>query len=46
MSVERCEKHSRHYDTDFELECPICVAHNTCPYCGEDDCEKHQEGLP
>ena len=24
MSVERCEIHSLHYDTDLKLCCPIC----------------------
>ena len=24
MSVEFCEAHSRHYDTDLELACPRC----------------------
>ena len=25
MSIERCEKHSRHYDTDKVEECPLCL---------------------
>ena len=25
MSIERCEKHSRHYDTDLVEECPLCL---------------------
>lgn len=25
MSIMRCEKHSRHWDSDFLEECPICL---------------------
>ena len=25
MSIERCAKHSRHYDTDAIERCPLCV---------------------
>ena len=24
MSIERCENHSRHWDSDYLEECPIC----------------------
>ena len=24
MSIERCDKHNYHHDTDFQLECPRC----------------------
>lgn len=24
MSVMRCDKHDRHYDTDFVESCPVC----------------------
>lgn len=27
MSVERCDRHDRHYDTDFEINCKFCEEH-------------------
>lgn len=33
MSIMRCEKHDRSYDSDFKAECPIC---ETTPADGDD----------
>ena len=27
MSIERCEKHSRHWDSDYLEQCPVCAIH-------------------
>lgn len=47
MSIIYCEKHHRHYDSDFDIDCLECE--EECEYCGgtgevatdEDDGEGH-----
>ena len=31
MSIMFCEKHSQHYDTDYDLECPECEEVQVAP---------------
>ena len=32
MSIIYCEKHHRHFDSDFDSECPECE--EECEFCG------------
>lgn len=32
MSIIYCEKHHRHYDSDYDEECPECE--EECEHCG------------
>lgn len=40
MSIERCEKHSRHWDSDFMEMCPVCAIH------ADDDDANREMDLP
>ena len=38
MSIIYCEKHDRHWDSDFKEGCPVCenepTPNEVCAYCG------------